>query len=207
MPPSDSPRGRGRPILSQADLAAGRDRIAKVAEALFRQEGVAGVSMRRLAQAAGCAPMTLYAYFDGKPAILQRLWRGFFDELFADLADRAAGLTEPHARLLEISRGYVRYWLDHPDRYRIAFMAEEVTPGEVEGFVSGGVLDQYSLFFTALEPFEPDAAARKALYETLVCGLQGIAHNLVTVQGYDWERGERLAGLLASALAQSAERP
>lgn len=147
--------------------------------------------------------MTLYAYFDGKPAILQRLWSGFFDELFDNLAARAAGIAEPRARLLEISRGYVRYWLDHPDRYRIAFMAEGVTPGEVERFVSGGVLDQFRLFDVALAPFEIDEAARKALFETLVCGLQGIAHNLVTVQGYSWERGERLAELLASALAPS----
>jgi AcrR family transcriptional regulator len=201
----NSQRGRGRPTLSLSELNAGRDRIAAVAEALFRDEGVTGVSIRRLAQAAGCAPATVYAYFDGKPAILQRIWSRFFDALFDELAACAAAECDPRARLLAIARGYVRYWINHPDRYRMAFMAEGVAPDDVARFVTGGILDRFALFDTALAPFEVEETARKRLFETLICGLQGIAHNLVTIQGYDWEDAERLAELLAGALVDRRE--
>ncbi|MEZ5226686.1 MAG: TetR/AcrR family transcriptional regulator [Acidimicrobiales bacterium] len=58
-----------------------RAHIAGCALELFRSDGYAGVSMRRLAGSAGCTPMTLYKYFENKFEILQLIWADVFVEL------------------------------------------------------------------------------------------------------------------------------
>lgn len=201
---SPSPR-RGRPGLSASDLAAGRARIARVAEHLFREEGFGAVSMRRLAQAAGCAPMTLYAYFDSKADILARIWATFLSELFDDLEQLAGATADPTVRLVALSRRYVRYWLDHPDRYRMVFMTEGVTQSDVGAFVGeGDILARYRLFSDSLSAAGADPARLKLSYDALMSALIGVAHNHVTITAYPWEDAERLAEALALAILASA---
>ena len=80
-------RQTGRPKRSAASVAQTRKQIAAVALRLFHQEGSASVSMRRLAQEAGCSPMTIYAHFDGKIDILQYLWADVLDDLFGRIRE------------------------------------------------------------------------------------------------------------------------
>ncbi|MFM9862595.1 MAG: TetR family transcriptional regulator, partial [Micropepsaceae bacterium] len=65
---------RGRPPLSSDQVDMMRKRIADAARRLFRDEGFEAVSMRRLATEAGCTPMSLYTYFDGKIDVLRSVW-------------------------------------------------------------------------------------------------------------------------------------
>lgn len=189
---------RGRPALSEDDIAAARARIADVAERLFREEGFAAVSMRRLAQEAGCAPMTLYNYFASKADILRGIWLRFLEELFDDLERRHS--DDPAERLVLISQAYVSYWLDHPDRYRMFFMSEGVTQEDVGAFVgTPGVLSRYALFDEALAAAGP-SPRRKLLFEALVCGLNGVAQAHITASARDWEDGEALAAAIAGAI-------
>ncbi|MFM9884477.1 MAG: TetR/AcrR family transcriptional regulator, partial [Burkholderiales bacterium] len=72
-----SKKGRkplGRPPLSSDQVEVARKRIADAARRLFRDEGFEAVSMRRLATEAGCTPMSLYTYFDGKIDVLRSVW-------------------------------------------------------------------------------------------------------------------------------------
>ena len=60
----------GRPPRSESDIVEFRSKIAKHALAIYRSEGFGAFSMRRLAKEVGCAPMTIYAHFEGKQDIL-----------------------------------------------------------------------------------------------------------------------------------------
>jgi len=60
-------RGPGRPRLFA------EDEILEVAERLLADRGVAAVSVRRIGEALGCAPMTLYTTFASKRAMLDAL--------------------------------------------------------------------------------------------------------------------------------------
>ena len=202
------PSRRGRPSLAPADILSGRKRIAVVAERLFQTEGFAAVSMRRLAKEAGCAPMTLYAYFDSKADILRLIWAGFLAGLFDDLDRQSQGIPNPEDRLVALARAYVRYWLDHPDRYRMVFMTHGVTQGEVGTFVEGGdILARFQLFAEALSATGAAPARLTLAYEALLSALIGVAHNQITVSAYPWSDGEAQAEFLAQAiLAQAKDR-
>jgi AcrR family transcriptional regulator len=196
-------RRRGRPSLTEADIAAHKARIAAIAERLFREEGYQGISMRRLAVEAECAPMTLYAYFGSKAAILQTIWLAFFDELFADLEVRAAAVADPKDRLRTIARAYAAYWIANPDRYRMVYMTEGVKPEEVGVFVrDSGAVERFDIFFDTLALAGPSLSEGevKVRGELLVSALQGIAYNHITTSAYPWEPADALVDALIGCL-------
>lgn len=200
-----APVRRGRPPRDDAQIDAMRVRIAQTAQHLFRDEGYSAVSMRRIAAEVGCTPMTLYAYFDGKTDILRRLWADVFDEVFASV-ERAGGKHKtPHARLKATATAYVTYWLDHPEHYRLVFMTEGVSQGDVSVFVEGSPVAMR--FQSILEPLAGATGlavrgrAFKSLADCLVCGLHGIAHCLITISAYRWSKAHDLVSALVDGLA------
>lgn len=191
---------RGRPALTEAQRRAARAQIVSAASDLFRREGFQAISMRRLADAAGCAPMTLYAYFPAKADILREIWSDHLVALFRDLRGRIARISAPEARLRVLATGYVAYWLDNPDTYRMVFMTEGVTQADVEGFVSGGAAAHYALFTeTIASAVGGGPAALKERSDFLVCGLHGLAHNIITIGGYRWTAPKRIIDRLVRA--------
>jgi AcrR family transcriptional regulator len=199
---STTARPRGRPPRTADAVDATRSRIARVAIGLFREEGYASVSMRRLAQEAGCTPATLYAYFASKTEILRHIWAEVFEGLFHDLDRLAEGIDSPRERLAAVSRAYVSFWVDHPETYRVVFMTEGVTQPEVGVFVDRAA-GRYALFFDAMrQSWAPKADATDVSVRTqaLLCSLQGVAHTLITVSGYGWAPVERLVDTLVEAL-------
>lgn len=74
MSPNDptNPR-RGRPPRSHQQADDTRQRVIAAARALFVQDGYDGVSMRKIAQLAGCSPAALYTLFPGKRQLLLHL--------------------------------------------------------------------------------------------------------------------------------------
>lgn len=192
---SPSPK-RGRPPLSSAEVAAQRARILAAAAALFEQEGYAAISMRRLAVAAGLTPMTLYAYFDGKPAILAALWTSLMAEALAALDEVEA--AEPKGRLLALCRAYVGHWIARPETYRVVFMTPGISQADVSGFLAGSdIASRLEVFGLALAAVAPGWSAQvlKLRTDALLCGLQGIAHNHVTIAGFGWSNPEALVGV------------
>jgi len=65
--------------LSAADVDAFRARLCAVAQHKFATAGRDGVSMRQLADALGCSPMTPYRYFRNKDEILAAVRTAAFD--------------------------------------------------------------------------------------------------------------------------------
>jgi len=69
---TSSSKGRGRPAITTEQREEMRARIAGEAKRLFQTEGYSQVSMRRISKEIGCAPMTLYKYYEAKIDILRR---------------------------------------------------------------------------------------------------------------------------------------
>jgi hypothetical protein len=102
----------------------------------------------------------------------------------------------------------VAYWLAHPEKYRLVFMTEGVTQGDVSVFVEGSPI---ALRFQSL--LEPLAGATglasgrpafKHKADCLICSLHGIAHCLITISAYRWSRADQLVSTLVDALAGPA---
>ncbi|WP_417476035.1 TetR/AcrR family transcriptional regulator [Maricaulis sp.] len=200
-------RTRGRPARSPEQIADMRGQISACALRLFQDEGYAAISMRRLAQETGCTAMTLYKYFDSKIDILRTLWGDVFDELFDGLEQIADQNSEPVARLNAIAAAYVAYWLEHREHYFMVFMSGGVSQSDVVGFVSDpALLARFELLRTSLDAAlgaDTDAEELRLKTDLLLCALNGIAHNLITINGYPWSDPEKLVrqatgGLLAN---------
>lgn len=108
--------------LSRADVDAFRARLCAVAQKRFAKQGVDGVSMRQLADALGCSPMTPYRYFRNKDEILAAVRAAAFDR-FAAALEEAARKTRGDLRAGGLATGeaYIRFALDNPDAYRLMF--------------------------------------------------------------------------------------
>jgi len=63
---TSSSKGRGRPAITTEQREEMRARIAGEAKRLFQTEGYSQVSMRRISKEIGCAPMTLYKYYEAE---------------------------------------------------------------------------------------------------------------------------------------------
>ena len=135
-----------------------RGRIAAAARRVFMEEGYGSVSMRRLANEVGCTPMTLYNYYDSKIDILRELWGAVFKDVFVGVNQAAQKGKDASDRLDAMCAAYVRYWLDHPDHYRMVFMSAGVSQSEVSVFVEeDAITGRYGALFAAF------AALRKSL--------------------------------------------
>jgi AcrR family transcriptional regulator len=109
-----------RTALSKADIATFRRRATAAAVKLFAEQGYAAVTMRSLAGALGCSPMTPYRYFANKDALLNAVRADAF-RTFADAQEAASAAADPVTRLLAFKRAYIAFALAHPHAYRVMF--------------------------------------------------------------------------------------
>ncbi|MGB8602201.1 MAG: TetR/AcrR family transcriptional regulator [Rhizomicrobium sp.] len=105
----------------EKDAAAFRDKVCLAAIHLFAERGIAGVTMRALAQAMGTSTMKTYHYFQDKDEILAEVLTRTFNR-FADVLD-AAGAIEGNAyeRARAKRYAYVQFALTEPESYRLMF--------------------------------------------------------------------------------------
>ncbi|MGW1171818.1 TetR/AcrR family transcriptional regulator [Streptomyces sp. NPDC001153] len=116
MAQRDNPERRGR--LS-------RPLVLGAAVALVDRDGLAALTMRRLAADLGVEPMAIYRYADGKEGLLDGLVEAFFEEVNQwlrtsarePLADAGAVPAEPpwRAELRRVARAFARVVHAHPE--------------------------------------------------------------------------------------------
>lgn len=109
-----SPRERP-PALPPADALQA---LLQAARQILESDGVPALSVRRVAEAAGCTTMQVYSRFGGKDGLLQAL----FDEGFAALASaqRAVPLALPPAeRVRLLCRAYLNLASERPHHYAL----------------------------------------------------------------------------------------
>jgi AcrR family transcriptional regulator len=111
-------------------------RIFVAARALFDQNGVDGVSMRRIADRVGITPMAIYKHYPDKDALLNALMLDGFAAWEARVAALAA--TEPLAWLQAMGEAFLNFALTEPRRYEAAFLLKASAARKYPGdFVAG----------------------------------------------------------------------
>lgn len=193
---------RGRPRLAESDERQTRERVIEAARKLFLRDGVEAVSMRNLASEVGCSPMALYRYFGSKQEILWQVWDVFLAELFARLEKIKS--SSPRARLEQLAFAYLDYWLEHPERYLIVFLQKDLVPDATRRYLeSSPLVERFELFtrvvqeaqaggeFAALDP--------SGVAQGLLCVLQGLAMNFITLAEYPWRDHSALSRLTVRA--------
>ena len=96
--------------------AANRRRILSVAAKLVARHGPEGLSLREVARGSGYSPASLYAYFDGRDAILDALAGRYVEALLAVLGTPA----EDEHPLVGLALAWLAFSQQHPARLALA---------------------------------------------------------------------------------------
>ncbi|MEU6383804.1 TetR/AcrR family transcriptional regulator [Streptomyces bauhiniae] len=185
-----------------------REVILRAARDLFVSEGYAGVSMRKVAERAGCAPATIYSFFPGKRRLLHQIWEGVFEDLVKELKSSYAD----NADLEKLCRTYVDFWLDRPDDYRAIFLTEDHPQVSDEGYFvdSSQALPGLDVFCVALTDAQDRGEIERGdpveMRSVLLCAMHGVALGLITVPEFAWGDSTRLKDNTIRALVRGMRR-
>ncbi|WP_084510622.1 TetR/AcrR family transcriptional regulator [Nocardia lijiangensis] len=91
---------------------------------LIETEGLAAVSLRRVAREAGVSCGAPYHHFADRAALLAALSVEGFRGLAADLAAARDSAATPMAQLTALAEAYVRFARNHPGHFRLMFRPE-----------------------------------------------------------------------------------
>jgi AcrR family transcriptional regulator len=106
-------KGTGHDETKRALLDIARKQAAK--------DGLAGLSVRRIARLAGFSAPSLYEYFDSKQAIIEAIAAEIAGSLRLALARAAEATREPRGRLVAIGLAYVAWARRHPQDFMLLF--------------------------------------------------------------------------------------
>jgi AcrR family transcriptional regulator len=100
------------------------DALLAAATQILAEEGSDGLTVRKVADRAGVAPMGVYSRFGGKDGLLEALFMAGFSGLIE--AVRSTSGPDARSRLRNGCLAYRRYALEHPHHYLLMFsqMAE-----------------------------------------------------------------------------------
>lgn len=122
---SDSP-ATSHSELSPAERrrANTRELILDAAERVFRQEGEAGLSIRRLADEINYSPAAIYKYFASKAELVDELKQAFFERFNVRLAGVLASGKPFLQCAVDGTACYVQTATERPHHYTAAFSGE-----------------------------------------------------------------------------------
>ena len=113
-----SPGTRTRTRTPSAGM---EDALLASAADILESEGPDGLSVRRIAAAAGVAPMGVYNHFESKFGIVEALFIQGFELLGAEM-QAMAQIADPFEALLEGARRYRALAIAHPMAYQVMFL-------------------------------------------------------------------------------------
>ncbi|MGC7102022.1 TetR/AcrR family transcriptional regulator [Amycolatopsis lurida] len=99
-----------------------RERFLRAAIRVLAEQGVAGLTVRNLADAAGSSTIGVYSRFGGRAGVLDALYERAFEQLGAAFATLPPRSADRAADVLALALVYRRFALENPARY--AFMFE-----------------------------------------------------------------------------------
>lgn len=118
-----------------------REEILDAARQLFVKEGYGSVGMRKIADAVGCSPGTLYLHFADKAAILSAICVETFAILDRRMEAMIHDQADPLTRLRRGGRLYIQFGLDHPHHYFLTFATPDPSYSEEAGMAGQRCFD------------------------------------------------------------------
>ncbi len=95
--------------------------LLEAARALLTESGVEGLSLRKVAKAAGVSATAPYSHFRDKQALLAELAAEGFDELADSMESHVSAGDDTRERLTGLARGYVAFATQNPALFQLMF--------------------------------------------------------------------------------------
>jgi AcrR family transcriptional regulator len=112
------PRRDRTPPYHHGDL---RDALVRTARKILEKNGLADLSLRRVARVAGVSAAAPYHHFADKQALLNAVAGEGYAALRSEMLARMAKQTDPVARLDASGVGYVVFAIENPALFRLMF--------------------------------------------------------------------------------------
>lgn len=119
--------------LSGKDIRRQRviDDFIRAAREILEQDGVQGVSARKVAERAGWSYATIYNYFRDINHLLWHCIPGYIADIYSYIQKSAEGETLGLNQLIKAHTAYVGYFHERPNIYKFMFLTE-IGPPPVE---------------------------------------------------------------------------
>jgi AcrR family transcriptional regulator len=153
--------------------------ILDAARTLLAEKGIAGLSMRTVAERVGVSATAIYHYFENKDALVGRLVQSGFRRFGTYLEEAAA--REPsgsYERVRALGEAYLRFALENQEYFRILFDIARDAPPSLDDLPEGG---GYGLLRAAVVEGMEAGTIRRADPDLLVMYLWSMVHGLVTL--------------------------
>jgi AcrR family transcriptional regulator len=196
-----------------------RDEILAAAKELFLKEGVESVSTRKLARLVGLSQTGIYVYFKSKQAILAALIDAAFRKLGTALSE-IDGRSKGAIQYLELAIPiYIRFGLENPDEYRLAFMLRDPAssahpnsmgdPSEksVEGVRVFAEVEKQILAGVAAGELNSIEKDPRAIAQCVWASLHGLVSVLIVFPIFDWVAKDRLIAAHTRLLLDGLRAP
>jgi AcrR family transcriptional regulator len=183
---------------------------------ILETEGPEALSVRRIAAAAGVAPMGVYNHFESKSGIIEALFIEGFERL-ADELSTVADIQDPYEALREGGRRYRALALANPMRYQVMFLRP--VPGfepsdqalEIAGSAFAALVAsvQRAMDAGVIAQGSPDDTAHviwASIHGWMALELMGIGPVESQTDGFERVCGTVLAGLSPDAPSPTSQR-
>lgn len=192
-----SKAGTRRPRAKRGEGDRLRDEILEVAEHLLLETGSEeAVSVRAIAEAAGCTPPSIYLHFADKDELIMEVCGRRFAELDS-YGEKAGALTDDPLQSLRLrGKAYVQFGLDHPEHYRLLMMTPKTRPTAEMSPLSPGITAFEHLVGAVQRCIDVDVFPRDPgawqVALALWAGVHGLTSLLITFPGFEWGDREAL---------------
>ena len=165
--------------------------ILQAALELLERDGLAGLSIRKIAERIEYAPATLYLYYRDKDQLLFELHNVGFDRFFDKLRECEQGATA-RDRMVLMGEKYLEFGMTNMQLYNLMFVEREPIKEENLAHFDGWAQGYDSLYYVseAIRQCQAEGSMRPGPVEPVTILIWSQVHGLVTL--YNSERLEMI---------------
>jgi AcrR family transcriptional regulator len=158
-----------------------RERVIAAASKVLVEEGYQNLSMRRVAQEAGCSQMAMYRHFANKEALTQHICSQLYTRFAAKMNRELKAVADPWKRMQRFVAALIRFATRYPDHYSLIFLVRHSNPlvlAERERLGQEFIAELHPIGKALLPPNTPHIVVARRLRQMLCC-LHGTAALLI----------------------------
>ena len=157
-----------------------KDRIVSAARVVLENEGIEGLTIRRVAQRAKLSPMALYRHFADKDALLNAL----MEDGLAEWESIARGIRarDPLDWLVALGEAHLDFALEQPHRYDAAFFLPAPAARRFPDDFAAGRSPAIAMVMTRIEQAKADGRLRDEPTLEIALTLVAAGYGFVSMQ-------------------------
>src|SRR5580704_9571091 len=175
-PPRSARKAKGDGHLRRAE-------ILHAAERIFVRDGYQGATIRKIAEEVGVSSTALYMHFRDKDEILLEICEGAVATLLASNNEISTRPIDVVSRVRLMLDAYMRFGLENPNTYRLAFCSSRVELSAMRHEVASDLGARcYDRFMSAVADIAAEGRLRIGDADSAAQTLWAACHGLVSLR-------------------------